>query len=313
MISNLVANEVPKEIAEQFQKEYKKHLLKEHQELKTHGEINIPLKDIEIKIYPQIDSIYRFNELIDKGEFLNGAGDDVGNGGDHLRKEFIFAANALLEEINSSELTEEAKKIININRVKIVQEITGNYLGNQIVLLSKAHNGYILLTDEFIDVLENSDPRYEILKLILSALGRDESSAKEIYAKLNILKNERLAPYCMIYDLENIISIEQKDVTIKSSESESSAISQAKFECESKYLDCYKKESMYKGFLFSGSYNATYSGKEVNLIKANENQIKEFQCIQLKSCESLYELAPFGQVRPKDFKKLDLKIQNSCI
>lgn len=254
-------------------------------------------------------------------------GDEVGNGGDELRLNFIKLSKQIVKDSPDIQKDDKAllllKNTISISNIFVVDQlkIDGNLTPMAVVEKS------ILLDRQSWNSLngllaDNMDPRLEIIRLLSTASGVNysEDDLLAIYASMpfyvspNNGEKKSVAPWCVIKSSsEKIEKIEKTFVKTSAHNPEEvkelvlKACSENKNVHECRILEL--KQSGFAGFV---KFKATAQGFIYNKKNLSTAEIKAERCLELQRCSSMYELAPTGQIQSSSFMQLDKEISATC-
>ena len=253
-------------------------------------------------------------------------GDDVGNGGDNLRKKFILESEKILEELNhvlEKYDVDKLKRVLDIKYIKVMEELqicqnntcihTPHAVAEGMIFLDKnawgSSNGILNNKTDYRNLLI-----YLMVKSVEENISMDEANFH--YSELRPLRKKgSYTPYC---DMRIISQKVEKIPRALSIHRHKTDVDKAKKiamdECQNKKLrGCYISDSGYGGFLKWTSYYAQATGYEFISSIKTEKEIRFNKCEKLKQCESLFENAPLGQIKSKDFRILDSLIEENCL
>lgn len=242
-------------------------------------------------------------------------GDDVGNGGDELRQEFLFLGDQILQEMANKELRNQLEGVLNIRRVIVVQNLVIRRGGEELAMKSVAVEGVILLDAAAWSPLDGllsptHDPRFEMLKLMAEAQGL-KSYETRLMSSWNSLSPRRGQIWCPVQIVKTKMTTESRDFEA-SSQSASEAEEAALAQCAGQhYEDCRLVESSVRGFGVARPYAKARGFKYGAALKTSAELAQE-RCEAVRQCEAVHEWAPSGQVRPAAFVSLEAEASKSC-
>lgn len=244
---------------------------------------------------------------------IRAGGDDVGNGGDELRQEFLALAQTILDESGSHSLQHALQSTLSIYRVIVVSNLSIQS-GNELVpVRSTVAEGLIFLDAQAWDpsngLLSNQhDPRYEILKLMNLAAG-SVVKEEELVMAWNKQQRKQGKIWCPFYST-NVGSVRTKKEFMLKGLNASATEDALMNLCNGQGLiDCRVAKVITRG---SGQYETTVTGFEVRVSKKSRSQLNEEKCEAARSCEIVYEWAPAGQVSLPDYSTLAQEVEKSC-
>ncbi len=284
--------------------------------------------DIKVIFKPRVEVIpfsdIYFNSKIIKKEalkerLLKSGGDDVGNGGDEIRRSIIQDIQDMQQSLED-QLGDNYKEIsinnlfkdINTKSIIVVDDLKINNIAVPGVATELA---IILDRFSFESFKDHIDTRALLLELILIYKGHEENIEDlsiVLYSYLETRLNQ--IPFCHTkVSTKTKIIKRNYSQTISSKESSKVLSVKALALCEEKGLyECRIKETGYKGFSSWAKSYATYIGQEYKLLKKSNKELKSEECALLKKCEVRFDLAPKGQVSFEAYESLNSKIYNSC-
>lgn len=254
-------------------------------------------------------------------------GDEVGNGGDDLRLNFIKLSDQIIKDSPDIQSNDKAlkllKKTISISSIFVVDKLK---LNNQSVPMTVIENSILLDRQSWnsIDGLlsDNLDPRLEILRLLAAAsgVGFSEEDLLSIYSTLpfyvspNTGAKKAVAPWCAIKSSSEKIEKTEKTFTKSSANNAEEVIAMALKACldDKNIHECRILEVKQSGFVGFEKFKATAQGFIYNKKSLSKADMKAERCLELQRCSSMYELAPTGQIESTSFSELDNEINSSC-
>lgn len=276
----------------------------------------LKLEDIRIKdeqLQARDIEAFRSRELRVSG----GGGDDVGNGGDELRQEFLFLGEQILEEMDDKELRKKLQGALSINRVLVVEELSVRRGNEDFKMKSLAVEGFILLDAVAWSPLQGllkpgNDPRFEMIKLLAEAQGVKVKSDLLLHAWHNLSPRQGTI-WCPVMIEKSKITSQAKDFEASHASSASLAEQEALRLCRSDgYEDCRIAESVVRGF---GAWAKSYAisrGLKYKTEWKSAGEMQQERCEAVRQCEIVHEWAPAGQVRPVAFLALETEASKSC-
>ena len=243
-------------------------------------------------------------------------GDDVGNGGDELRQEFLFLGEQMLQEMGNKELRNKLEGVLNIKRVLAVKNLSVRRGNEEFSMKSVAVEGVILLDAAAWSPIDGllspgHDPRFEILKLMAEAQGL-KSKADLLLHSWHSLSARPGQIWCPV-------RIEKAKLTSESKDFEASAKSASEAEkaalalCTSQsYEDCRIAETSVRGFAAWAKPYAKARGQKYKAELKTSAELMQERCEAVRQCEMVHEWAPPGQVRPAAFVTLETEANKSC-
>ena len=247
-------------------------------------------------------------------QILEGRGDDVGNGGDHITEHFLSLTAQIKEDIiglygnqyifqngdilNLSQINPDVDDIIVVENIKS-HEIEFNY----IVAESK-----IFLKREFFNqaILEGNDLRQKVLHMLIVASGLSdeyEYQSIELYSQLSVGSG---LPLC-----EGMTSkgfrINSQEIEMSSQSNPQELQSRAFSNCESRGLfNCREISSTFGGFASWAKYRIVIQGFSLSLSE------QENSCEKAQRCHDLAQLAPIGQIGSQAFAEISREVLRAC-
>ncbi|EQC45341.1 hypothetical protein [Bacteriovorax sp. Seq25_V] len=242
---------------------------------------------------------------------ISRGGDDVGNGGDHLRQKVYLSLDRIITSLEADNLAskstiEELRSLNSEKKIIICDEINFSSIYK---LNYYASNNIIFFTRDYLDkqLSENHDLRHIIIHLALKAIGINDNDFNKSFELYSLLDNDEQskAPICdfNFQDLSYQISYIEGEVI-----EEINHIEAALSKCQSRDLqNCRIKSVKKKSSIFHKErYYVTYIGERIKIL------IKENQCAKNQFCQNLYDISPFKQVSADEYMKADLAIRQSC-
>lgn len=220
---------------------------------------------------------------------LRSGGDDVGNGGDEIRRQILDA----LPELSTK-------------NIAVVSNLSFN---EETEVAIHSTEGILLNREVFQELISKKlDFRFTLLEVL--HVG-DRNKALDLYSDMKELGKR--TPYCQKEPSQYKFHKTEFSDTIKGEESTVTLSDLALIQCEERGLyECRIKETGRKGFASSAKNFATYIGFKIEKLKKSKTELKESRCLLLKKCEEVFELAPIGQITMEAFDKLELEIQKQC-
>jgi hypothetical protein len=242
-------------------------------------------------------------------------GDDVGNGGDELRQEFLFLGEQILQEMDNKELRNKLEGVLNIRRVIVVNNLSVRRGGEEFAMKSVAVEGVILLDAAAWSPLDgllsaNHDPRFEMLKLMAEAQGLVSYETRLLHS-WHALSPRGGQIWCPVQIEKTKIATQAKDFEATASsvaQAEEAALAQCR---DQNYQDCRIAESSVRGFGVARPY-AKARGFRYQAALKTVAELKQERCEAVRQCEMVHEWAPAGQVRPAAFSTLESEASKSC-
>lgn len=223
------------------------------------------------------------------------SGDDVGNGGDHLRQVFF------------QELKEVAEHF-NFQTPKIQQLIVVENLGRPLLRTEYKSESLLLLDKEIISeaIAANRDLR----AMMVQVLFPGHKDYLSLYQNLPPKSGRPLCFFNFTQDLEVRIA---KDFKGHHEESPEKAREIAMGLCKSEKLKgCFVFSQEHSGFLGNLLHRVVVRGYEVKTRVLDQKERKNLACKAALQCEELTFSAPFGQVLPEDFSDISALIEENC-
>jgi hypothetical protein len=241
-----------------------------------------------------------------------GGGDDVGNGGDELRQEFLRIGLEIIEEGALAYLYPalDIDKIVVVNELKIIR------FGDETRLKSIVIEGIIFLDAKSWDphdglLSKNHDPRYQMIQMMTDALNikLSESDKLKAWHSLEARKSTIWCPAEISNHKVEIIFKEFRAEGLSSGEAEAYALTKCR---EEGLQNCRIKESIVRGFMSWSKNHAVAIGQKNSEVPKTSQEIKQDQCKALRACEQIYEWAPQGQIKPSDFGLIEKEATKIC-
>lgn len=257
----------------------------------------------------------RSGAAVGKVESRSG-GDDVGNGGDEVRYEFLELVKEMLPKLSSGSLRSQLEAVANIRHLVVVEGLGLQSAREAVSVKSYVSEGII-----FLDALawstsdgllsRNVDPRFEVLKLLAEAAGGGVS--------LNILLQQwhgldaRSGKiWCPLIQSRQQLKRVAVDVA-KSDVDASNAELMAMAECRAQHLvDCRVASTIRRGRGAGWVTETTVRGWREAWVNKSAAQLKQGRCDAIRACEQVHEWAPNGQVSPAAYLALDQASQQDC-
>ncbi len=243
-------------------------------------------------------------------------GDDVGNGGDELRKEFLFLGDQILQEMEHKELRNKLEAVLNIRRVLVVNSLSVRRGNEEFKMKSVAVEGVILLDAAAWSPIDGllspgHDPRFEMLKLMAEAQGLN-STEEQLLHSWHVLSPRQGQIWCPVQIERTKLSVITKDFEATHATSIAGAEEAALELCQVQgYANCRIAESSVRGFGAAKPY-ANVQGQKFRAELKSSSEIKQERCEAVRQCETVHEWAPSGQVRPAAFVTLEREASKSC-
>ncbi len=276
----------------------------------------LKLEDVRIKdeqLQRRDIEAFRNRELRVSG----GGGDDVGNGGDELRQEFLFLGEQILEEIDNKELRSKLQGALSIRRVIVVEELSVRRGSEDFKMKSLVVEGFILLDavawSPLLGLLApGNDPRFEMIKLLAEAQGVKVSSDLLLHAWHSLSPRQGLI-WCPVVIEKTKLIAQAKDFEASHTASATLAEQEALRLCRvGGYEDCRIAESVERGFGAWAKSYATARGQKYKTDWKSSSEMQQERCEAVRLCEMVHEWAPAGQVRPAAFVTLETEASKSC-
>lgn len=235
---------------------------------------------------------------------LRSGGDDVGNGGDEIRRQILND----LEEIKNEAGPGYRLPDLSTRGLALVEGLELNGVNYPAI---KTNDG-ILIDRILYKKLAQSKKDLRILLLDLLFVNADQPDlALSIYSSLS--RKVGLTPFCHeAYPLHKLLKTPVTD-TFKGAESMQALSKKALKSCQEEGLnECRILETGKSGFGSWAKNFATYQGYQYKASSLTNLDKKNLSCELAKKCEQVYELAPIAQVNPDAFKEIDQKISKLC-
>lgn len=254
-------------------------------------------------------------------------GDEVGNGGDEIRLNFIKISEKIINDSSDIQKNDNVlkalKQTINISNIFVVDELK---IDGASVPMASVENKILLDRQSWNTVngllADKLDPRLEILRLVFTAsqIVYSEENLLSIYASLPFYTSavngdkKSVAPWCAVKSSSDKIEKTEKTFSKSSSESVGAAKSEALKACsqENNVSECRILEVKQSGFAGFVKFKVTAQGFIYNQKSLSTAEIKAERCLELQRCSSMYELAPTGQIQAASFMQLDKEISSTC-
>ncbi len=254
-------------------------------------------------------------------------GDEVGNGGDEIRLNFIKISEKMINDSSDIQKNDTAvkalKQTINISNIFVVDELR---IDGALVPMASIENKILLDRQSWNTIngllADKLDPRLEILRLVFTAsqIVYSEENLLSIYASLPFytsavsVDKKSVAPWCAVKSSSEKIEKTERTFSKSSPESAEAAKSEALKACsqENNVLDCRILEVKQSGFAGFLKYKATAQGQIYSQKAASKAELKAERCLELQRCSNMYELAPTGQIQALSFAELDKEINSAC-
>lgn len=266
------------------------------------GEGQIPVKVRELLIEKEESNFQLKMERIKQNlleQLERRGGDDVGNGGDHLRQQFY------------SELREVGEALsLQIPAYKNILAVTG--IGQPLMRVSYGKENQmedlILLDREIIGQAQkmNRDLRHLIVEVLLPGHKNPES----LYQGLNAKEGR---PLCYFDFSKEVEERKHQDFKTVHKTSATKAREEAIEECRDRGLSgCFIFSQEHSGMFGNLKHRVTARGYSISQKSLNADQRKQLTCEATLKCEELTFSAPFGQVSPEDFSEISELVQKNC-
>ncbi|MFT6070742.1 MAG: hypothetical protein ACJAT2_000697 [Bacteriovoracaceae bacterium] len=235
---------------------------------------------------------------------LRSGGDDVGNGGDEIRRQILNN----LEEIKKEAGPGYQLPDLSTRGLALVEGLEFNGVSYPAI---KTDDG-ILIDRLIYKKLSQSKKDLRILLLDLLFIKADQPDlALSIYSSLS--PKMGLTPYCHeTFPLHKLLKNPSSE-SFKGTDSMELLSKQALRICTEKGLnECRIIETGKSGFGSWAKNFATYQGYKYETMALSSSDKKRLSCELAKKCEQVYELAPLRQIKPSAFKEIDQKIEKLC-
>lgn len=254
-------------------------------------------------------------------------GDEVGNGGDEIRLNFIKISEKMINDSSDIQKDDKSAKIlkqtINISNIFVVDELK---VDGALVPMTLVENKILLDRQSWNTIngllADKVDPRLEILRLVFTAsqIVYSEESLLSIYASLPFYtspangQKKSVAPWCAVKTSNEKIEKTEKTFSKSSSKSAKAASSEALQACtqENNVFECRIIEVKQSGFAGFMKFKATAQGLIYNKKSLSRDEVRQERCLELQRCSNMYELAPTGQIQGSSFLQLDQEISATC-
>jgi hypothetical protein len=261
--------------------------------LKVKENVSPFLKDSKI----QAPSPTNFEELRENLErqLERRSGDDVGNGGDHLRQVFYLEMKSVAE-------------FFQFSYPRIEQMIVVDNLGRPLMRTHFKGEDYLLLDRELIShaIHKGRDLR----PLMIQTLFPGHKDYLSLYQNLPMSKGRPLCFFDYTHEMEIRIA---KDFKGHHETDPVKARELAMKECREKKLKgCFVFSQEQSGFLGTLLHRVVVRGYEVNTKVLNKSERQKLACKAAIQCEELTFSAPFGQVSPEEFSDITALIEENC-
>ena len=223
------------------------------------------------------------------------SGDDVGNGGDHLRSLIIKEIKALSVAIKVKTPTTENLVIINDLGAPYAHK---SHHGVDLILLDRK-----IWTSAF---EKNLDIRALLLQVLLPG-------HKNILGLYQSLEPKFSRPFCY-FDFTNDLTVKEAfDFEGVNKESANVAEKMAYNQCTSQELvGCHKINQEYSGLFGQNKHRVTVRGYKVTQKELSGSEKRQLACRAALMCEELTFSAPFNQVSPSDFDVVSEAVAHFC-
>lgn len=254
-------------------------------------------------------------------------GDEVGNGGDEIRLNFIKISEKIVHDSSDIQKNDKTikrlKQTISISNIFVVDELK---IDGALTPMAAVENKILLDRQSWNTVngllADKLDPRLEILRLVFTAseIKFSEEDLLSIYASLPFYTSpsngdkKSVAPWCALKSSNAKIERIEKTFAKASSNNAAEATREALNACalEKDVSDCRILEVKQSGFAGFLKYKATAQGLIYTQKSSSQADLKAERCLELQRCSNMYELAPTGQIQSAGFNELDQEINSAC-
>lgn len=241
-------------------------------------------------------------------------GDDVGNGGDELRQEFLSLAQQVLTEAGSARLAKLLGSVLSIYRVIAIEDLSLQSGDERVPVRAAVSEGIIFLDTAAWDPLSGllsplHDPRYEMLKLMNLAAGSPATDEELVLAwnKLLPRAGKIWCPHSSTSTSEKRLKKEFNFSEGLNAEATQNFLMKL---CQlQKLVDCRVAKIITRG---NGTHDVTVTGYELSLASKSRSDLQKERCRAAHACETTYEWAPRGQISPADYANLSREVGRSC-
>lgn len=241
-----------------------------------------------------------------------GGGDDVGNGGDELRQEFLELAQTTLREAGE-EIMGQLQSTLDIRRIVVVNNLEVQSGRESIPVRAVVSEGIILLDSQAWDPVQGllgtaHDPRLEMLRLMNSAANNPliEATIMQAWSRLSPRGGRIWCPFYQARIGERRVKREFN----RSGPSAQALENSLMLSCQASHLaECRVSRVITRG---SGTYEMTVTGFEVRVAEKPRSAMQAERCQAVRGCEAAYDWAPRGQISPADFSDLSNEIEQAC-
>ncbi|MCR9205084.1 MAG: hypothetical protein NXH75_10930 [Halobacteriovoraceae bacterium] len=273
--------------------EIKSFVLVGEEEIKIRDFDDSVLKSLKIQI-PKSTELEELKENLEK-QLQRRSGDDVGNGGDHLRQIFYLELKEVAEHFQ-------------FPYPKIEELIVVEDLGRPLLRTHYKNENLLLLDKDLISGAIKA--KRDLRPLMVEVLFPGHKDYLSLYQNLPV-KNGR--PLCF-FDFSHDMELRTpKDFKGHDKESAEKARSMAMNKCRQNGLKgCFIYSQEQSGFLGKLLHKVVVRGYVINTKVLSSAERKNLACKAAVQCEELTFSAPFGQVSPEEFNEITDLIQNNC-
>lgn len=235
---------------------------------------------------------------------LQGGGDDVGNGGDEIRRKILQELEQIKAEVGPGyQIPDLSTRGLAI--------VSGLELAGIKYPAVKTTEGILIDREAFKKLIASKvDLRILILDLLFIDSDRKDL-ALTIYSSLGPKKG--LVPFCHSNYPDHLLIKSPFTKTFKGSESMKALSKNALSACRDIGLEeCRVIETGKSGFAKWATNFAVYQGHRYSAKRLTSSESKNMACELAKKCEQVYELAPLSQVGANDFRELESQIDSQC-
>jgi hypothetical protein len=236
---------------------------------------------------------------------LSSGGDDVGNGGDEIRRQILNEIDHIKKEVGAAYNIPD----LSTKGLVVVDKLELNGKSYPAINTTK---GIVINRKGWINLMVNHiDIRILLLNLLLI---EDQTDQKALMIYSILSRQGEKTPYCSETIPSHLLIKTSQTKTFRGEESSELLSSKALNECQNTTLlfECRILETGKKGLANWAKNFATYQGVEYSSKKLNRSEKKDKACQLAKSCELTYELAPIGQVSLEAFSEVDSRIEKFC-